>query len=490
MVAVDPNFRASVVGIETKFQQPGIGGSFAPMRIAVIGQGATAVTYSTTKKQVLTSLEVGQEYGFGSPIHLAVKQLFPTNGGGVGSIPVTIYPLEDDGAGVAAAGDVTPIVAQTISSSYRVSVNNILSNAFVVTTTDTVATVVTAMTTAINAVFDMPMIATDSTTKLDLVAKWAGESSNDLQVEIIGDFSTGVTFGITQPVGGLVNPDVQPALDQFGQIWETLVLNCMNKSDLVTVGLYTTFGEARWEPLVKKPMLVFTGDINATVADATTIPESLNTNRVHSQLVSPAAVDLPLIVAARQLTEIALIAESNPPTGYNGAVATGLTPSVDSATWDVYQRDEAVKKGSSTITVENGQVVLGDIATYYHPDGDEVPAYRWVVNIIKLMNIIYDLNAKFEAQEWRDAPLIPDLQPTVNPNARSPATARAEVAGLISFWGDWAIISDPEAAKKLTVAQINEFNPNRLDITLSVNLSGNAKVKAITQTFSFLLGGV
>ena len=72
------------------------------------------------------------------------------------------------------------------------------------------------MTLAINAVLEMPVIATDSATKVDLVSKWAGESANDLFIEIIGDITTGVTFALTQLTGGATNPDVQVALEQFG----------------------------------------------------------------------------------------------------------------------------------------------------------------------------------------------------------------------------------------------------------------------------------
>lgn len=488
--AIDPAARASIVGIETKFQNISSVGSFLSQRIAVIGQGATSVTYVTTKQQVLSAFEVGQAYGFGSPLHLVVSKILPANGDGVGSIPVTVYPLEDAGTGVAAAGDITPVGTQSVTSTYRVAISNILSNAFSITTVDTIATIVTKMTDAINSIVEMPVIATDSTTLVDLVAKWKGESGDDLKITIIGDVTTGITFALTQFTGGADNPDVQVALDQIGETWETLVLNCLNKSDTVALDKYDTFGEGRWLPTVKKPCIVFSGETTASVSTAIAIPEARKNDRTNSQLVAPGSDELPFVVAARQLARIAVTAENNPPTGYNGKIADQLVPGADADQWSYLERNDAVKKGSSTATKENDSIVLGDITTFFHPDGQEVPAYRYVVNIIKLQNIIYLLDATFMADEWRAAPLLPDGKPTVNPNARTPGSARAEVAGILDFLGQWAFISNAAEAKKLTVAQIDISNPNRLDIETTVKLSGNSRIIAITQNFTYFFGGL
>ena len=97
--AVPPSVVARVVGIEAIFKDLRAGNTlFLPQRAAIFGQGATASTYLTTKRQITSATEAGTLYGFGSPIHLAALQLLPINGDGIGSIPLTIYPLEDDGS--------------------------------------------------------------------------------------------------------------------------------------------------------------------------------------------------------------------------------------------------------------------------------------------------------------------------------------------------------------------------------------------------------
>ena len=488
--AVDASAVARVLGIQTIFKDLRGGGIlFLPQRIALVGQGNTAAVYDTTKRQVTSAFEAASIYGFGSPIHQAALQLLPVNGDGVGTIPVTVYPLEDDASGVASAGDITPTVAPTEAASYIVRVNNIDSEAFVIPATGaTVASVVTSMTAAINAVLEMPIIATDSTTKVDTASKWEGTSANDIVIEVIGSTTVGNSFAITQHTGGLVNPDVDDALNQVGNVWETFVLNCMDIADTTTLDKYSTFGEGRWGALVRKPLVVFTGNTATTPTAATAVSDARKTDRTNAQLVAPGSNDLPFTVAARQLARIAKVANNNPPHDYGSQDATGLTPGADGDQWTYVDRDVATKKGSSTIEVKDGVVNVADVVTFYHPTGDPIPAYRFVVDIVKLQNIIFNLDLIFATADWDGAPLIPDNQPTSNRSAKKPKTAVAAVAAMLDSLGLNAIISDPETAKANTVAEIDSGNPKRLNLVTQVQLAGNTNIKSIDLEFGFFFG--
>jgi phage tail sheath gpL-like len=487
--AVDPSAVARVVGIETKFQDLRGGNIvFLPQRVALVGQGNTLATYPTTKLQVTSALQVAQTYGFGSPLHLAAKQLLPENGDGLGTIPLTVYPLADDVAGVAAVGDITPSGAQTETASYVIRVNNIDSQPFTINPGDAVTAIIAAALAAVNAVLDMPVVASDGTTKLDLTAKWKGASGNDLNISVIGSTTAGTSFAITQPTGGATNPDVDPALAQVGNVWETLFVNCLEIADIATLGKYTTFGEGRWGSLVRKPCVVFTGNTATTVTAAIAVSDTRKTDRVNAQLVAPGSLDLPFVVAARQVARIAVVANSNPPQDYGSQNATGLVPGADGDQWTYADRDQAVKAGSSTVTVEDGVINIGDVVTFYHPDGDPIPAYRFVVDIVKLQNIIFNLDLEFATAKWDGSPLIPDDQPTVNPTAKKPKTAVAAVSAILDSLGLNAIISDPETAKANTFAEIDSSNPKRLNVSTTVQLAGNANIISIDLNFGFFFG--
>jgi phage tail sheath gpL-like len=492
--AVDLTAVARVVGIKTEFVNLR-GGRVVnlPQRLAVFGQGSTASTYSTDKFQVTTAYQAATRYGFGSPIHLAVQQLLPVNGDGVGTLPVTVYPLIDAGGAVTAAGSIAPSGTATVAGTAQVVINNIRSQTFGIAVGDTVADVVTAATAAINAELGVPVIAVDATpgtsTTVDLTAKWAGPSGNDVHVEIVGGEDTGITFVITQPTGGSGNPNIDGALAQIGNVWETMLLNCLDIADTTTLDKYQTAGEGRWGALVRKPFLVFTGNTATSVSAATAVSDARKTDRVNAQLVSPASNDLPLVVAARQLARITVLANNNPPHDYGSQTATGLTPGADGDQWDYVQRDQAVKAGSSTIEVRDGVVNLSDVVTFYHPTGDVTPAYRYVVDVVKVTNILFNLDLRLKTPEWDGAPLIPDDQPTTNRSAKKPKQARAELGSLIDQLALEAIISDPASAKAASVAQISGSNPKRLDVATTMQISSNTNIISVDFNWGFYFGG-
>ena len=324
-------------------------------------------------------------------------------------------------------------------------------------------------------------------TSVVLTAKWAGETGNDITAEIIGE-SLGTTWAIVQPTGGLVNPTVDAALLLVGNVWETMVINALNVDDEVALDAFQVFGEGRWGELVRKPLVVFTGNTLSTVALATAISETRTDDRINAQLVSPGSVDMPFVVAARQVARIAKLANNNPPHDYGSLRATGLIPGDDAVQWNYAERDAAVKAGSSTVEVKDGVVNISDVVTFYAPTGEEPPAYRYVVDIVKLQQIIFNLDLLFANAEWDGAPLIPDDQPTVNPTAKKPKMAIAEVAGMLDSLGLNAIISDPKTAKANTTASINAMNPKRLDLSTVVQLSGNTNVVGVTLNFGFYFG--
>lgn len=586
-MSVDASAVASVLGITTSYEDMRAGGVlFLPQRVMVVAQGKTGASYPLTKWQATSAGAAGVRYGFGSPIHLALRELLPANSDGVGTIPVTVYPLNDHASGVAASGTFTPSGTASKSSAYRFRIAGYLSDQFViakgaialndvlraagnaiaavpympVTPTYTYGVVtasalsgtgngtltglsvhsgsrpkpgayslecVTAVanggvwkltdpdgvvvesaltqTTGVGAATafsdkgGLDFTITDGTTDFGVGAKftitvpatnmllpvnWKGSSGNDVFVEVLGE-SVGVTFTIVQPNGGLVNPDVTPAMNAVGNVWETMGLNCLNIEDATALDVIKNFGEGRWGELVHKPLVFFTGNTKAAVGDATAVSSQRRDDRVNAQLVAPGSVNLPFVVAARQLARIVKIANNNPPTGYQSQKATGIVPGDDGVQWDYLSRDIAVKAGSSTIEVVDSVVNIGDVVTFWRPTGEEPPAYRYVNDIVKLQNIIFNLSLIFAAPEWAAAPLVPDDQPVANGNARKPRSAKAAVNVLLGNLGLQAIISDPPTAKKATYAGIDSQNPKRLNVRVKVALSGNTNIKDVDLRFGF-----
>jgi len=266
------------------------------------------------------------------------------------------------------------------------------------------------------------------------------------------------------------------------------MLNCLDLADTAALDKFSDFGEGRWGALTRKPLIVFVGTNLVDVTAATAVSDARPTDRTNGQLIAPGSKDLPFVIAARELARIVVVADNNPPQDYGSQPATGLTPGTDGEQWTFIDRDVAIKKGSSSIQVKDGVVNLSDTVTFYHPTGEPIPAYRYVVDIVKLQNILFNLDLIFATEEWDGAPLIPDDQPTTNRSAKKPKMAVAEVAAMLDSLGLNAIISDPETAKANTFAEIDPGNPKRLNLVTTLQLAGNTNIISVDLEFGFFFG--
>lgn len=487
--AVDLSAVARVVGIKTVYKNLKFGSvSILPQRIAVVGQGSIGATFPTDKQQVTSATQAGNIFGHGSPVHLAVKQLLPTNGDGVGTIPVTVYPLAAGEDAKPSVGSIAITGSQLESAVYRVVANGIQSEPFVAGTGEAADDVLAKIVIAVNAVLDMPVTAKKETNKVSLTSKWAGESANKISLQLLGPAGAGFTFAVTQPVGGLLDPDVGPAIAQFGSVWETIVINCLPVEDTAALDKFKDFGESRWGAQVRKPLTVITGTTEPDATAATAITDARKGDRINVSIPFPGSTSLPFVAAARAVSRIAVVANENPACDYGSQPVTGIVPGEDGVQWQYTDRDFAVKRGSSTIEVRDGVINLSDVVTMYHPTGEEIPAYRYVCDIVKLQNIIFNFDLIFATREWDGAPLIPDDQPTTNPLAKKPSMAVAAICSVVDSFGLEAIISDPAYTKRNTSAQISPHNPKRLDVVTTVKLSGNTNILSVDLNFGFYFG--
>jgi phage tail sheath gpL-like len=489
-MALDITAKSRAVGVGVEYANFASGEvRFLPQRVALIGQGNTLASYSLDK-QLITggAAQVASLYGFGSPLHLAAKQLFPVNGDGIGSVPVTVYPLEDDGSGVIASGDITAAGAQVAQGTYIVKINNIPSATVVIPALATAADSITLIKTAIDANLDMPVVTGPNTgveLVLDLDSKWKGESANDIFIEIEG-VEDGITFTITQPTGGAANPDVDDALAKIGVVWETMIVNCLNYDDTstTTLGKYQVYGDGRWDDLEKKPLLVISGT-GDNLTTRTAITDVRKSDRINTLFGVPGCNDLPCEIAGRVVARMARSANNNPPQNYNQRL-TGLTPGSDSEQEDYTQRNTSFNLGSGNTVLVDGEIELNDSITMYHPDGEIPPGFQYDVDIVKLQNVVYNVRLIFESNEWKGAPLVDG--PSTNPTAKKVKDAVTVLGVLADNLALAAIIADPEFTKANLTVNINSQNPKRLDIVYPVKLSGNTEVISVDIPFGFFFG--
>jgi len=486
--ALDPSSIARAVGIEMVYKNLKGSAPFLPQRIALMGQGTTSAVYPNNKQQYTSATAIGAVYGYGSPLHLAAKQLFPLNGDGVGTIPVTVYPLIDADDAVAAAGEIAVSGTQLVTAEYYVLIGGVQSKTFAIEPAEAASAIVAKMVNAIVGVLDMPVSAASGTGKVGITCKWAGKSGNNITVSVVGSTTAGTHFTVTKPFAGAVEPAITEALAQIGSVWETIVINCGDAADTTNLNLLKTWGEGRWHPLTRKPAIIISGIANLTAAGAVSAYSAQAAGRSNVLIPVPGSPNLPCLFAAAAAMRIARMANSNPAQSYYGLVLSDILPGQDSLQWAYADREVAVQGGICTTEVRDSQVVLGDIITTYHPSGDALPAYRYVVQIVKLQQAQYRYALEFDSPEWAGAPLIPNDQFTTNPTAKSPKMAVAAACAINDGLAEDAIISSPEEANASTVAGINGTNPNRLDLATTLKLSGNCNQESVTINFGFNFG--
>ena len=488
-MAISATAEARALGIAPRFEDLRGATAFRlPQKIAVVGQGTTLAVYSLLAQKITSAAQAGTIYGFGSPFGLVAKMLFPANGDGVGQIPVTFYPLDDDGSGVVAAGDITPSGTQTGAASYHVECNGIKSATFVIADgAASDAALATLIINAINAAIDFPMIAVLNVLVVDLTSKWKGVSANECVLKVVGP-ANGISFAFTQPAGGLVNPDVDAALANVGPLdWQTLVINCMEDGDAASHTKYQTWGDARHDALSHRPPVVFTGSSLGQVA-ASVLTAGRTTDKINAFIRVVGSGSLPWMIAARGVARIAVVANENPARDFGGQVLDGILPGLDSAQ-EIYDvLDAAVTTGVSTAQVIDGVVKLLDTVTFYRPLGEVPPAWQFVKTVVKVSQVLHNLDQIFSAAEWDGAPIIPNNQATTNEAARKPKDAKAAANSMIDELAEDAILSDPVKAKTKTTALIDGGNPNRLNIGVTVQVSGNSNITDIDLAFGFFFG--
>jgi phage tail sheath gpL-like len=479
-----------VVGVSVEYTNFNLGKAvLLPQRIAIIGQGNSDVIYAEDKYLVTNAAAVGARYGYGSPLHLACRQLFPENGDGIKGIPVTIYPLVDDDSGVVSTGAIgaTGIATETVS--FKLKIGGIQSSAITILKNDTAAQALAKIKIGITSVLNMPVNAgTVGGGSLPLTSKWQGASANDISIDITELVVAGLTFTSTAMTGGAANPDVDDALLLVNDVWETFILNCMNYDDTDTLDKFQLFGEGRWLADVKRPCLVASGCTD-DFATRTAVTDARKDDRINFLIVSVDSLELPFVIAARGLAkDIVQTANDDPAMNYLGSL-TGLEAGADLDQEDNTTRDLAVKLGSSTNVKISDVAALWDVVTMYHPVAEGLfPAYRYVCDIVKLMNVVYNMDIIQESIKGR--PMLPDSDPLPvrSKSAFQPKNVVTTCKNLADSLSSLAIISDVAYTKDNIQVTIDSQNPKRLNTIFPIKISGNCEVNDTTIKWGTYLG--
>lgn len=489
---------AVAIGVEQNSRQSSTTAAL-PQQIAVVGAGSSDVTYTTDPRKISTATEAGNIYGYGSTLHLVAQQLF--NGADrLRGQTVTFYPVQEPTGGAAATYEIEITGTSTQTAQLILSVGD-YRYSVAVPVNATATEINPVLINAINGDLDNPFLAeevsaaeeggSEESTKVLLTAKTKGAWINDLVVSLEGQVD-GLTIITTDLGTGAGFIDVSAALPLFGTSWQTILINTSTVEDTTTLNEIQNFGESRWDPLIKKPFVSILGNNITDQNSLRTITDSRRSDRINILVSVPGSNSIPVQIA----TNTAIIAgntyDNNPANSAEGQILKNISAGSDSVQPQFAERDLNTKSGLSSTEVDSGSVKLSDFVTMFHPSGESDPAYRYVVTIIKLMNVEYPIDQIFKRPDWAGAPLVDDTTVTrQSVGAKSPKDARADVLAVCERLKENGIINDDlTTLNENMLVEISPTNPNRINIILPITLSGNFKQADITIQFQFLVGGV
>jgi phage tail sheath gpL-like len=205
--------------------------------------------------------------------------------------------------------------------------------------TDTATDIATRLTTAINALTALPVVATSAAGVVTLEARWGGASGNDIDVRnrFYRDdiMALGATLTVTAMSGGATNPDLSAYVLAASNYRATEIVCPFN--DSTSMGIFEAEQETRWGCTNQQDGQVITVKRGALAAQLTWL-QPRNSKQVHSIHVRNDRTT-PWETAAMAGAAIESSAAIDAVVPYTGIKLKGYMGPADADVWD--QRTDA-----------------------------------------------------------------------------------------------------------------------------------------------------
>lgn len=473
-----------------------------PQIVAILAEANTANqgSLSLDKREITSSDEAGQIYGYGSPIHQIMRILRPNGETGIGGIPTIVFPCSEALGATATVINLTIVGNATKNAIHTIRICGRESLDFKpysvsIQKDDTPAIIAGKFRDVINNNLSSPVLASGGVGgALVLTSKWKGKTSEDISASFnVNDDSAGVTYGITSKVAGSGFSGLSQ-LGNFGSDWFTVVLNSFGESGFDDLESFNgtpsaTQPTGRYEGSVFKPFMALFGSTESdkdALADITDAPERIE--QVTNVLCpAPGSEGMPYEAAANVVRLFARTMQDTPEIDVNGMsyldMPTPLNGSIGDMA-DYNNRDFLIKKGCSTVILDKGRYVIQDLVTTYHPEGETPLQYNYCRNLNVDWNIS-DAYRTLETIRLKDRVIIRDSQVTDSKNAIKPKEWKAVLYELFDELGKKALINEPEFSKQNLQVSVSTTNPNRMETFFRYKRTGIARIESTTAEAGF-----
>lgn len=473
-----------------------------PQRVVILSEANTANQGSldTDAKEITSAQQAGQLYGYGSPIHSIMRILRPNNGGGIGGIPTIVIPQEEPIGATAKVFEIEPAGTATanVTHTIKVSGRTGLDGAFYdinIVVGDTVDDITAKIEDAINNVLGCPVSATSTDYEATLTTKWKGLTANEVKVSVDDNGKpAGISYTVTTTQAGSGTPSISAALDQFGNNWNTIVINGYGTQSNIMNALEDFNGipdpanpTGRYAGIVMKPFIALTGSV---AEDPSNITDTRLDDVTIAICPAPLSDGLHYEAAANMCRLFARVAQDTPHLDVSGQSYPDMPTPVSIGTMSGYEnRDAIVKKGCSTVDLVAGRYQVQDFVTTYHPIGEIPPQFRYC------RNLMLDFNVRFGYYLLEQVNVVDHAIADNNDVVSAVKVIKPKIWKQIldKYAVDLtnrALIVDPAFMQDSITVNISGTNPDRFDVFFRYKRSGYIRIVATTAEAGFNFGNV
>lgn len=445
-----------------------------PHKILAIGQRLAAGTVAAgVPTQIVSSAQAEQAFGRGSMLAAMCAAALSANR----FAELWAVALDDDGAGVTAAGAVTFTGTATAAGNINLYIGGKRVRV-AVAVGDTGANVATAVAAAINADTSLPVTAAVDAvvlTEVDITARHKGEAGNGINLQFNYYFGDSTAAGITAALGsamagGTTNPDITTAIAAIGAVqYNTVLLPYTDAANLAAIEDELGF---RWEGTNANDGHAYTA-FAGTFSATSTLGDARNSPHV-CIMGAGKSPTLPWIFAANFG---AVVATQNAPQNIGRPLQTlvldACLPPKSGEEFTPEEREQLLRDGVATYYVDDGGLVRIERAvTTYKTNsfGAPDPSYRDVERLRILSYLRFSVRARV-AQKFPRSLLKDDDNAPIPAGLDivTPSIMREELIALFGQWQNNGLVEDLAQFKQDLVVEIDAIEKDRLNAVIPPN---------------------
>lgn len=510
--AIDASALASVVGYALGFKNFSTASKSLPQRISIFSviQGSLQVGFNDwDKRHTMSSVqEVLDLFGI-CPAYYVMRILKPVSGGGVGSIPIDVYPIQE-GTGITSGGQLTVTGTATKTVEHVVKFNGRefidgQSARYVVESGDINSAIAVKMVNAINGVFNSSVVASDGGSGIvDFSSKFTTIVANEigLLVDTKQD-AAGIVYTVPTFLGGSGTVDISGALAEIGDIWTTGLINTFDSSifdifsDFNGIPNPNTGGTGRWNAKTVKPCVAMTGTVESVKATLQAFSAGRKDDLTNIIAPSPNSPGFTFESAANLMGAFMTVMNSRPHATASNVYYLDMPGPADNDIGDMKSydvRDELVKEGISTVTFDESLGYrIEDIVTFRRLDSQGLLSkdWRYARDIVGIdFNVAYNYRIIEQIYLVHKTIMGDDdvIDSTVSADIIKPKDWKALVSTLFTKLSKKGLITNVSFSDESLQVAISGTNSNRIDTVYNYKRTGTARISSTTAYAGFSFG--